>query len=130
MHVLNELFRVAKLIIIHTPLISSDGKFNSRFYDYLLLKILKQKVGISNPSTRFTVEHLKNKEPAYEMLIRSGFKLLIPDWNAKIWYNILKTQLTSRGMMSRIVWFVYLLLLRYFKKPPYWGGFLIAVSRR
>lgn len=126
--VLSEMFRVSKFVLIHTPLVSSNGEFNARFYDYLLLKFLKEKVGINNPSTKFTLEHLRNHEPAYEWL-RNRFRLIKPDWNAKIWYCIMKTQLASLGIMSRIVWFIYLLLLKYVRKTPYWGGFLIAISQ-
>ncbi len=126
--VLKELFRVAKFVIIHTPLISKDGLFNSRFYDYLLLKSLRQKLGINHPCTRFTMEHLRYGQPAHEDLQRSGFKLIKYDWNAKVWYCIMKIQLTSHGLASRLMWLVYLLLFRHLKDPPYWGGFLIAAS--
>ncbi|RLF18131.1 MAG: hypothetical protein DRZ82_08800 [Thermoprotei archaeon] len=126
--VLNELLRVAKLVIIHTPLVSKNGLFNARFYDYLLLKFLESKLE-SNPSTRFTMEHLKYGEPEYEVLREKKFKLVGYDWSARIWYCIMKIQLASRGIMSRLIWLIYLLLLKHLREPPYYGGFLILHHR-
>ncbi|RLG74275.1 MAG: hypothetical protein DRO14_05905 [Thermoprotei archaeon] len=121
--VLKELLRVAKFVIIHAPLVSGNGLFSARFYDYLLLKFLRQKLGVRNPSTMFTMEHLKYGEPAYEILRGTGFKLIRQDWSARIWYYIMKIQLTSRGGMSRLIWLIYLLLLEHLRSPPYWGDF-------
>lgn len=109
--VLKEIIRVARLlVIIHTPLISGDNYFNSRFYDFLLLRFLTKKLKRLDQAIMFTLMHLKYGEPRYEDFWNMGFKLLKTDWNAKVWYNFMRAQLASHGVLSRLMWFIYLFL--------------------
>lgn len=125
--VLSELVRVGRVVIIHSPLISKNS-FNSRYYDYLLLKFLLKSSKKNYKLLQYLLQHIIYKQPHLETFTKRGFRILRRDWSVKVWFVMMKSQLASKGIVSRIVLLLYIILFKNIRTKPFYGAYLIYIE--
>jgi SAM-dependent methyltransferase len=118
---IQEMKKVGRLVIVHVPLNDND-KFMARTADLLFYNFVKHRLGYNEKNT---LEHLKCGYPTPAEIEVTGFKMVKPDWNFKVWLITAKLHYVSRGILAPLVIILYLALLKKIQNPPWWGAYFI-----
>jgi ubiquinone/menaquinone biosynthesis C-methylase UbiE len=119
----HELKRVARnYVVVHCPVDSADGRFQSTPYDVKFLQWHQQRFGRDEPNT---IEHLKSGLPRMEQLAAAFPNAkLIGRQNCDTWFTYMKREYTPYARFM-VGWLYKFSLWKRDSEPPYKSCLLV-----